>query len=150
MQDDDRTGAQQSVVRADLVEKDEYVGRSAHLNGFNGSSVVVPIAKVWIDVGKYCIQQEVAVCAKAPEPVLLGLDIGFLDYLLDLEREQRKKTVGVNTRAQTRKQAADEAFDQQQSEQDKAQPLAVEGINGAVDNGSDEGEFTEETGRSGS
>ena len=48
--------------------------------------------------------------------MLLGLDIGFLDYLLDLEREQRKKTVGVTTRAQAEKQAAEEKVDQQQSE----------------------------------
>jgi len=81
------TGAQQSVVRADLVKEHEYLGRSVQLVGFNGASVVVPLAKVWINVGKYCIQQEVAVCSSAPEPVLLGLDVGFLDYLLDLERE---------------------------------------------------------------
>ena len=32
--------------------------------------MTAPMAKVWIDVGKYCIQREVAVCAKAPEPVV--------------------------------------------------------------------------------
>jgi hypothetical protein len=47
--------------------------------------------------------------------------MGFLDHLFDLERE-------VVTRAQARKQAADEVVDQHLSEQDGAQPIAVEGV----------------------
>ena len=84
------TGAQQSIVRANLVKEEEYLSRTVHLVGFNGASVEAPMARVWLSV-RYTTR---SVCKEAPEPVLLGLDVRFLDYLLDLEREQRKKSSG--------------------------------------------------------
>ena len=37
----------------------------------------------------------VAVAEEAPEEVLLGLDIGFLDYLLQLAKDNNKETLWV-------------------------------------------------------
>ena len=86
-----------------------------------------------------------------PRLLSLWLDIGFLDYLLDLEREQRKKTVGVTTRAQAEKQAAEEKVDQQQSEKDGTQPVAVEGVDSVVEDdgheGGVDGDVTSDPGR---
>ena len=36
------------------------------------------------------LTHEVAVCNETIQDVLIGLDIGILDYLLALEKEQRK------------------------------------------------------------
>ena len=40
------------------------------------------------------MQREVAVMDDATEPVLLGMDLGILQYLLGLEKEQRKNVLG--------------------------------------------------------
>ena len=40
------------------------------------------------------MQREVAVMNDATESVLLGMDLGILQYLLGLEKEQRKNVLG--------------------------------------------------------
>ena len=40
------------------------------------------------------MQREVAVIDDATEPMLLGMDLGILQYLLGLEKEQRKNVLG--------------------------------------------------------
>ena len=85
------TGAQKTVVKADLVKPEEYIGDSIRLLGFDGGAVTVPLAKVWLHIGEYVIKHVVAVCKDPPQQALLGLDIGILDYLMKLEREQREQ-----------------------------------------------------------
>ena len=62
----------------------------------------------------------VAVAVEAPEEVLLGLDIGFLDYLLQLAKDNNKETMSMElnddtvaekvfaTRVQTANELAEE------------------------------------------
>ena len=69
------TGAQQTVVRADLVEDHEYTGETIRLMGYNGQTIVNPLAQVWLHVGEYVMKHLAAVCQDAPTDVLIGLDI---------------------------------------------------------------------------
>lgn len=61
------TGAQKSVVNADLVKSEEYTGNTIRLMGFNGEAVTVPLAKIWLHIGEYVFQHVVAVCQGSPE-----------------------------------------------------------------------------------
>ena len=47
-----------------------------------GSTILSLLVRVLITFGNYQVHHVVAVAEEAPEEVLLGLDIGFLDYLL--------------------------------------------------------------------
>ena len=51
------TGAQKTVVNADLVKSEEYTGNSIRLLGFNGGAVTAPLAKVWLHIGDYVFQR---------------------------------------------------------------------------------------------
>ena len=66
------TGAQKTVVKADLVKPEEYTGKSIRLLGFDGEAVTVPLAQVWLHIGEYAIQHVVAVCDEPSEEALLG------------------------------------------------------------------------------
>ena len=123
------TGAQKTVVKADLVQPEEYTGESMKLLGFDGGAVTVPLAKVWLHIGEYAIQHDVAVCKDPPEQALLGLDIGILDYLMQLEKEQRAEkeaselSVGATTRAQAKAREEQERKDAELSARDLAQRI---------------------------
>ena len=126
------TGAQKTVVSADLVELDEYTGESIRLLGFNGEAVNVPLAMVWLHFGDYVFQHAVAVCKDSPEQALLGLDIGKLDYLMQLEKEQREKrehsskfSVNVTTRAQAKARMEQDRENETLSAKDQANPIPV-------------------------
>ena len=68
------TGAEKTMVSAELVQPERYLGKTIPLTGFNGRKMHAPIAKVWIKVGEYGIPAEVAVVSNAPEMVYLGVD----------------------------------------------------------------------------
>ena len=124
------TGAQKTVVKADLVKPEEYTGKSIRLLGFDGGAVTVPLAKVWLHIGEYAIQHVVAVCDEPSEEALLGLDIGMLDYLMQLEkeseRERNKCSVNITTRAQAKAHKEQEKRDADLSERDQANPTPLE------------------------
>ena len=82
------TGADRTVVDANLVEETEYLGGNVTLEGFNGFNASQPLAKVWIEVGKHRLHHIVAVVDNAPEKILLGMDTGIMRYLLELEVQQ--------------------------------------------------------------
>lgn len=130
------TGAQQTVVHASLVEDHEYTGETIRLMGYNGHTTENPMASVWVHVGEYSIRHEVAVCKEAPSDVLIGLDIGILDYLLTLEKQQRKARAAVNatTRAQHRRNEQEKAQNQFLSEQDKAEPRPLDEVSELEEN----------------
>ena len=44
------TSAQQTVVRAGLMQEEEYIGETIRLVGFDGKAVVAPLASVWLYV----------------------------------------------------------------------------------------------------
>ena len=126
------TGAQKTVLHADMVKPEEYTGDSIRLLEFYGGAVTVPLAKVWFHIGDYVFKHEVAVCRNSPEQALLGLDIGILDYLMQLEKEQReqreasKLSVNVTTRAQTKARQEQEREDADLSARDQAHPAPIE------------------------
>ena len=68
------TGADRTVVDANLVEENEHLGRNVTLEGFNGFNVSRPLAKVWIEVGKHRLHHIVTVVDNSPEKILLGMD----------------------------------------------------------------------------
>ena len=45
----------------------------------DGTTILSPLAQVCVTFGNYQIHHVVAVAVEAPEEVLLGLEIGFLD-----------------------------------------------------------------------
>ena len=87
-------GAQITMVDSSLVNPLQYVGEHVLIKGYRKAPEKVPLAKVWLEVGEYSMQREVAVMNDATEPVLLGMDLGILQYLLGLEKEQRKNVLG--------------------------------------------------------
>ena len=63
------TGAEKTLVSAELVQPEQYLGKTIPLIGFDGGKMHAPIAKVWIKVGQYGIPAEVAVVSNASEMV---------------------------------------------------------------------------------
>ena len=121
------TGAQLTVVKAGLVEEVEYTGETIRLLDFRGKASEVPLANVWVHTGEYSFKQEVAVCEDPIQDVLLGLDIGILDYLWELAKKQVQGGVEVNalTRAQAMTLAKQQQRDEQLSVQDQAMPVPI-------------------------
>ena len=129
------TGADRTVVDANLVEETEYLGRSVTLEGFNGFNVSQPLAKVWIEVGKHRLHHIVAVVDNAPEKILLGMDTGIMRYLLELEVQQmhakeelklansKVHELTLITRDQAACQAAEEQVDTELSAESGAMPF---------------------------
>lgn len=96
------------------------------MRGFDGRAVNVPAAEVWLHIGDYSFKHVVAVSKNSLEQALLGLDIGIIDYLLSLEREQREAEVNVTTRAQAKARKNQEQEDADLSERDQAHPTSLE------------------------
>ena len=79
------------MVDAKLVEHSDYTGKNVTLTKFDGSTVLSPLTRVWISFGDYQIHHVVAVIDETPEEVLLGLDVGFLDYLMHWRKSKRMR-----------------------------------------------------------
>ena len=89
----------------------------------DGSTILSPFTRAWIIFGNYQIHHVVAVAEEAPEEVLLELDIGFLDYLLELAKDNNNETKSMEqnddtiaekvsaTRVQTANELAEERDD---------------------------------------
>ena len=113
------TGAGQAIVDAKLVKPSEHLGAHMTLTMVDGSTILKPLAQVWITFGNSQIHHVVAVAEKCPEE---GLDIGFLDYLLQLAKDNNKETMSMEvndrvaekvsvTRVQTANELAEERDD---------------------------------------
>ena len=74
------------------------------VEGFYGKAKVVPLAKVWIDIGDFRFQKRVAELESCPDGMLLDADVQtcILDALLDFERSTRTPKIYVVTRARSR------------------------------------------------
>ena len=70
--------AQITMVDSSLVNPLQYVGEHVLIKGYRKAPEKVPLAKVWLLVGEYSMQREVAVMNDGTEPVLLGMDLGIL------------------------------------------------------------------------
>ena len=129
MSDDYRHGGSENCREGRLGKT-----RGVHwgLHQVDGGAVTVPLAKVWLHIGEYVIKHVVAVCKDPPQQALLGLDIGILDYLMQLEREQReqkeasKLSVNTTTRAQAKAREQQEQKDAELSARDLAQPTPID------------------------
>ena len=63
-------GAQITMVDSSLVNPLQYVGEHVLIKGYRKTPEKVPLAKVWLEIGEYSMQREVAVMNDATEPVL--------------------------------------------------------------------------------
>ena len=83
---------------------------------------------MWLHFGEYCLKHTVAVSEEMSEAVLLGMDLDLLDYLLQLEKQQRSQGLPINTitRAQAKKQAEQNRRDEELNAQDEAQPVSID------------------------
>ena len=126
------TGAEKTVVSAELVQPEQYLGKTIPLIGFDGGKMHAPIAKVWIKVGEYGISAEVAVISNAPEMVYLGVDLGITKYLLELHERQAvekmygRQTISAITRELDRREKEEEEQDLILSMQDQACSVSSE------------------------
>ena len=80
------SGADHTVVRADLISGSDYMGRSSHVGNYCGCWREVPMANVWIKIGReYKFMHEVLVVPRdCPNEVLLGNDLEIFDELYRL------------------------------------------------------------------
>ena len=109
------SGADHTVVRADLITEGDYTGRSSRVGDYYGCWRDVPMAKVWIEIGKeYKFKHEVLVVPRdCPHEVLLGNDLIVLDELYELACAQGDSDPHVKavTRARAKKQRENEELD---------------------------------------
>ena len=87
------TGAEQTMVNSELVRDSEYTGETINLRSYSGEVNRHPLAIVWVNVGKYSVRKEVAMCGSE---VLLGTDLDFSDYLVELAKEVRDQEIPRN------------------------------------------------------
>ena len=51
------SGAHLTLVRADLVDKKDYIGKTLNMVSVCGRTFKAPAARVWLHFGDYCIKQ---------------------------------------------------------------------------------------------
>ena len=133
------TGAEKTVVSAELVQPEQSLGKTIPLICFDGGKMHAPIAKVWIKVGEYGISAEVAVISNAPEMVYLGVDLGITKYLLELHERQAvemmygRQTISAITRELDRREKEEEEQDLILSMQDQACSVSSEQLDRECD-----------------
>ena len=125
------SGADHTVVRADLITEADYTGQSSRVGDYYGCWRDVPMAKVWIGIGKeYKFRHEVLVVPRdCPHEVLLGNDLIMFDELYKLACPQGDSDPQVKaiTRAEAKRQSEREELDKALDAKDGAQPIQCEG-----------------------
>ena len=105
------SGADCTVVRADLVDESDYTGRTNRVGDYFGYWRQVPTALVWIGIEKeYKFKHEVLVVpSDCTHQVLLGNDLPMFDnlYELSLQTGRPIPQVKVVTRAESKKRKKD-------------------------------------------
>ena len=84
-------GAELAVVKPAMVDVENYTGRGMVSEVYEGKQEKVQIARVWLHLGEYSMKREVVVSEETKDDVLLGLDIGIINYLMELEKEQKEQ-----------------------------------------------------------
>ena len=120
------SGADHTVVRADLVAETDYTGRSSRVGDYYGCWRDVPTADVWIGIEKeYLFKHEVLVVPQdCPHEVLLGNDLVVFDelYQLALVHGNPDPQVKAVTRAKAKTLREEEKSNQALDARDGAQP----------------------------
>ena len=86
----------------------EYTGETINLRSYSSEVNRHPLAIVWVNVGKYSVRKEVAVCGSE------GTDPDFTDYLVELAKvvrgqessQEQTPKVNVVTRAKAKEEVA--------------------------------------------
>ena len=121
------SGADHTVVRADLVTDAEYTGRSCRVGDYFGYFRDVPMAKVWLGIEKeYQLKHEVLVVPRdCPHEVLLGNDLLMFDELYKLAQVHGDSDSHVKaiTRGEAKRQREKRALDRALDVRDGAQPV---------------------------
>lgn len=112
------SGADHTVVRADLITETDYTGRSSRVGDYYGCWRDVPTANVWIGIkDEYLFKHEVLVVPRdCPHEVLLSNDLEIFDDLYELAqaRGDIDPQVKAITRRQAKKQKETDAVDRAQ------------------------------------
>ena len=122
------TGASMTVVNSSLVQPEQYTNKNVKLTGFSGESRHVPLVKVWLTFGEYCMKCTVAAVENCSEQVLLGMDLGLLEYLLKLEKEQKDECKLLLTRAECQKEVELNETDREADLVSGAEPIPMDQI----------------------
>lgn len=121
------SGADNTVVRADLVAEADYTGNSIRVGDYYGCWRNVPMAKVWIGIGdEFLFKHEVLVVPRdCPHEVLLGNDLDIFDHLYELAqgRGESDPQVKAITRGQAKRQGEIDIVDRALDTRDGAQPV---------------------------
>ena len=86
-------GASMTVVNSSLVQHEQYTNKKLKLTGFSGEGNHVPLEKVWLTFGEYCMKYTVTAVKNYSEQVLLGMDFWLVEYLLKLKKKSRRMSV---------------------------------------------------------
>ena len=109
------SGADHTVVRADLISGSDYMGRSSRVGNYCGWWREMTLANVWIKIGReYKFMHEVLVVPRdCPNEVLLGNDLEIFDDLYRLAQVNGNPdpNIKVVTRVKARKQKEQEELD---------------------------------------
>ena len=120
------SGADRTVVRADLVDESDYTGRTNRVGDYFGYWRQVPTALVWSGIEKeYKFKHEVLVVpSDCTHQVLLGNDLPMFDnlYELSLQTGRPIPQVKVVTRAESKKRKKRHELDKTLNARDGAQP----------------------------
>ena len=124
------SGADHTVVRADLVTDADYTGRCSRVGDYYGCWRDVPTANVWLGIKhEYLFKHEVLVVPRdCPHEVLLGNDLDIFDdlYEVAMSNSDSDPRVKVVTRQQAQKQEEQDAIDKALDARDGALPIVVE------------------------
>ena len=121
------TGSVSTIVHPRLVTPEDYTGETTTLSGFGSSPQDWPLAKIRLCVGNHTNDYIVAVSDWiGHDDAYLGMDLGLLDYLIYVEKQQRAHSTEVRvTRAQDAKDQAVQQSDWEATDQSGAAPIPL-------------------------
>ena len=122
------TGATVTVVNSNVVQPEQYTDKMVKLTGFRGESKHVPLVKVWLTFGEYSMKCTVAAVENCSEQVLLGMDLGLIEYLLKLEKEQKDEYKLLLTGAECQKEVKLNESDKEADLVSGAEPIPMDQI----------------------
>ena len=109
------SGAEMTVVAADLVPTSAFTGERKRIAGVHSIGKEVPLARLRLTIGPRRLQVTAAVLDRPPHDVLLGRDCQELPELLEEALSQKKlrdqDTVAVVTRKQARIEKLEDSLD---------------------------------------
>ena len=126
------TGCSRTLVHSDLVPEGKFLeGEAVTIRCAHGDTVLYPLARVELQIDGWKISTEAAVSDTLPMAVLLGTDVPELPQLLGSgplgsEEESIADALVVSTRAQRRRQEAEQKDLERKDAESEAQPRTVD------------------------